>query len=215
MIARLCTQRGLWLSAEANGDLVAGPKDQGAATRFEEGKNILSANCTIEHLGINKLIVDAQQSGSDGLFGRKAAEVRASAPIPGQTRGVPLITLNEMPASTREAQVRANMNAQALAVSSFVVSVTYPGWLKPDGTLWSLTDAATVKSPMLFPTETGEMPDLMLWGYTYSQDAQNGTQTSVELVNRLAAGQRGRALDALKNDGFFTAPAPSQGESPA
>lgn len=213
MIARLCTQRGLWVRADANGDLVAGPKDQGAATRFEEGKNILSANCTIEHLGINQLVSNSQQPGSDSLFGRKAAEVQAKAPIPGEREGLPKKMLNETPASARELQVRANMSAQALAISSFSVNVVYPGWLKPDGTLWSLTDAATVKSPMLFPVEGGEMADLMVWSYVYTQDAQNGTQTSVELVNRLAAGQRGRALDALKDDGFFRAPDPAQAES--
>lgn len=213
MIARLCTQRGLWVRAEPNGDLVAGPKDAGVAVRFEEGKNILAANCTIKNIRIAELVSNSQQPGSDSLFGRNVSEVQATAPIPSAKDQLKKIILNEMPASTRELNLRTNMSAQALAASSFVVAITYPGWLKPDGTLWNLTDAVTVKSPMLFPTETGQMDDLMVWSYTYSQDGQGGTQTTVELVNRLAAGQRGRALDALEDDGFFSAPAPSSAEA--
>lgn len=210
LISRLCNQRGLWLRSEADGTLVAGARQGGERAQFAEGVNILTANCMIEMPGAAELITRAQQAGSDSLFGRKAAEVGAKATLSGGIPGLKSVLLAEMPLNEKEAQLRTDMQAQAIESSRLRVGLTYHGWLKPDGKLWSLTDYVTVKSPMLFPTKSGQM-ELRLWGYTYSQ-SEAGTTTTIELVNENAFNVR--AQNAKENDGWYNPGAtPAQPEA--
>lgn len=212
-ISRLCRQRGLWLWAEANGDLVAGAKSDsdGGGLVFTEGRNILSASCTISMPLAEAIKGNAQQPGSDSLFGRKAAHIGATSTlsdgIPGLTRSV----LAEMPLSQKELQLRTNMEAQAIEASRLQVSLAYQGWLNPAGNLWDLSEFVTVKSPMLFPTESGQL-DLKVWGYTYAQTPEGQTTASVDLRNKAAWNVQ--HPDATASDGFFGAnPTPAQPEA--
>jgi prophage tail gpP-like protein len=203
MIARLCNQRGLWLDADADGTLVANWKDDGSTATFVEGQNILSAECSIQMPAVYKVIADSQTPGSDSLFGKRAAEIQAtsnlSAGIPGLKRKI----LAEMPLDQQGAIARTNMEAQAIEASRLRVNLTYQGWRKPGtGKLWNLRDNVSIKSPMLFPTESGRM-ELKLWGYVYSQDAQGGTTTSIECVNRNAFAVR--SPDGNTDDGWYKA----------
>ncbi|MBP2494718.1 prophage tail gpP-like protein [Methylobacterium sp. PvP062] len=212
-ISRLCRQRGLWLWAEANGDLVAGSKtdSNGGGLVFSEGRNILSGNCTSEMSLADAIKGNAQQPGSDSLFGRKAAEISAQSKlsdgIPGLTRNV----LAEMPLSQKELQLRTNMEAQAIEASRLQVSLAYQGWLNPAGKLWDLSEFVTVESEILFPTETAKM-DLKVWGYAYTQTPEGQTTSMVELRNKAAWNVQ--HPDATTSDGFFGAnPTPAQPEA--
>lgn len=189
MISRLCRQRGVWLRADADGTIVGGTKAGGVPTFpdvFEEGVNILSANCAMEWLAASGYVATGQHPGSDNLFGRKAAEISAKTSLgegglPGLNRRV----LAEMPLSEKELKLRTEMEAQAIIASTLRVSLSYQGWLSPTGKLWSLTDYVTVKSPMLFPFQGGLM-NLRLWGYAYTQTPEGQTATAIELVNQQA-----------------------------
>jgi prophage tail gpP-like protein len=191
-LERLARQRGLWIQVQGDGSVVAGhPDDTGSLIfTFEEGRNILAARCVIDKPEIGEIIMNSQQPGSDSLFGRRVAEVAASAAVPEGGSGKRIV-LAEQPLSQRDAELRANLEAADLARRMMQVSITYKGWLKP-GTddLWSnLGVGVRVKSPMLFPTQGGEMP-LRLWGVTYTQDAETGTRTTLELVSEAAFQQR-------------------------
>ncbi|MFK5597944.1 phage baseplate assembly protein [Methylobacterium sp. HMF5984] len=199
LISRLCNMRGLWLRADADGTMVAGTKPDGTAATFVEGQNILAAACSIQMPAVSKTIYNSQQPGSDSLFGKKAAEIQAGSTLSGGIPGIVRKGLAEMPADAKGVQLRTNMDAQAIESSRLRVSLTYAGWLKPDGTLWSLTDKVSVKSPMLFPTESGQM-ELKLWGYVYSQN-EAGTTTTIELVNAGAFAIRNP--DAKADDGWY------------
>lgn len=203
LISRLASQRGCWLRADPDGTIVAGKKADGGAIKFEEGVNILSATCQIIMPSVARIIVTSQQPGSDSLFGKKASEVQAKSEMSGGPKGTAKKVLAEMPLSQKELQLRTNMEAQAIESSLLRVGITYQGWLNPAGRLWNLTDSVSVKSPMLFPTESGQM-DLKLWGYTYTQDAQGGTVTSIDLVNAKAFAIQ--YPDAAKTDGFYNQP---------
>ncbi|POR42691.1 hypothetical protein [Methylobacterium sp. V23] len=201
LISRLCNQRGLWISSEADGTMVAGADTKGGGVTFEEGVNILSANCSIAMPSVQEVIVNAQKPGSDSLFGRKAAEIQAKATMQGP-KGQVRKVLAEMPLNEKELKLRTNMEVQAIEASLVRVSITYQGWLRPGiGGLWELAhDYATIKSPMLFPTESGQMK-MKLWSYVYSQ-SEAGTTTTCEFVSEKAFEQK--AADATKNDGFIS-----------
>lgn len=205
LIERLCRQRGLWLRAEPNGDIIAGAKQGSSGPLFEEGRNILAANCTITMPSVASVVANSQMQGSDSLFGKKAAEIQAKTKIENGPPGTTRKMLAEMPLNQKEVQLRTNMEAAAINASMLRVQVTYQGWLRPDGQLWSLSDHVSVKSPSLFPVEGGQM-ELKLWGYAYNQAEGAGTTTTLELVNALAFQQKNP--NAQQSDGFYNAPAP-------
>ena len=72
LVARLCNQRGVWISSDAEGNLIGGQKKGGGSgdVTFTEGQNILSANCSIAMPSVNEVITNSQQPGSDSLFGK-------------------------------------------------------------------------------------------------------------------------------------------------
>lgn len=201
LIQRLCRQRGVWFHADANGDIVAGSKSSNGSSydSFEEGVNILSANCRTTWKAVSEVVATSQQSGSDSLFGRKAAEISAKAPLSGGIPGLTRKVLAEMPLAQKDLQLRTDMEVKAIIASQINISLTYQGWLSPTGKLWALTDFVQVKSPMLFPFQGGQM-NLRLWGYTYSQTPDGQTVTAIELVN-IAAFQQ-RTIDAQAGPTF-------------
>lgn len=186
---RLAKQRGLWLRSDADGTIIAGSKQGGTPVDFQEGRNILSANSHIKWSAAEAVVSRSQQPGSDSLFGKKASEISARSKLGRGISGNVIKVLAEMPLSQKELQLRTNMAAQQLESSLVRVSVVCQGWLKPgSGGLWDLSEKVTVKSPMLFPTESGQMT-LRVWGVTYTQDANGGTTTAIEMVNEAAFGQ--------------------------
>jgi prophage tail gpP-like protein len=211
-IRRLCRQRGLWMRTEPNGDVVAGKKDGGGAV-LEEGRNIAIGRCQITTPEAEEFVLRSQHAGSDSLFGKPVSEVSAKGKIEGGIKGKQII-VNEMPASQKELQLRADMQAQMFEASFLRVSVTHKGWLKPGSDeLWTLTEQVKVKSPMLFPIGNGEM-SLRVWSITNTQDGSGATSTSLELVNERTFSIK--SPDANQRDPFFMPKAsPSQPETPA
>jgi prophage tail gpP-like protein len=218
LISRLCNQRGMWLISDKNGDLVAvGEKAGGGNTvTFVEGQNILAANASISMPHVYEVIAGAQTSGSDTLFGKKAAEIQAKAEMSGGPEGHSRKILAEMPLTENEAKLRTDMEVKTIQASLFRVTITYAGWLKPGvGGLWDLGDVKqriTVKSPMLLPVEGGQM-EMVLWGYTYTQDANGGTTTTVELVDANAFAAKAK-LDSRESNFLSNGSSPAQPEQP-
>ena len=71
-------------------------------------------------------------------------------------------------------------------MDAFEATITVPGWLQDNGSLWiSLIEDApppiTIFSPMLFPSTGGQgpSPGLFVKGVKHLQDNQAGTRTEV------------------------------------
>ena len=202
-ISRGCRQRGLWLRADANGDFVAGARQGGKGAMFEQGVNILSANCSIDMPSVQEIVARSQVAGSDSLFGRQAAEISAKAQMSNGVPGLARKVLAEMPLGQKELQLRTNMEAQAIEADLLRVTLAYQGWLNPNGELWALSDFVSVRSGMLFPLADPQM-DLKLWAYTHGQTPEGQTTTAIELVNAKAFQQKNP--DGQASDGFYNQP---------
>lgn len=200
LISRLCMQRGVWLHAEADGTVVGSGGGTPTGITFEEGRNILAATCKIEMPEVDRIIANSQMTGSDSLFGQKASEIAAGAKTSGGIPGMERRILAEMPLDQKGAQLRANMEVQAIERSLLNVNLTYQGWLHPGGDLWGMREFVTVRSPMLFPVQGGQL-ELRLWGYTYMQTPEGQTTTSIDLVSRAAFAQQ--FPNAKETDQFF------------
>ncbi|GGC90274.1 hypothetical protein [Chelatococcus reniformis] len=185
-LSRLARRRGLWLSTEADGTIVAGePQASGSGALIEEGRNILAGQCSIQLPSVNEVIGRSQEPGSDSLFGKVPSERSARAQVSGGVDGKRIV-LAEGAASQKETQNRVNMEVAAIQAAAFRATITLQGWLKPYGSgLWELGDTVAVKSPTLFPTEGGEM-QLRVWSVTYKQSNEGGTTTDIEFVNDAA-----------------------------
>lgn len=200
-ISRLCRQRGLWIYSEANGDLIAGSKAAASTgLTYTEGRDILSASCNITMPIAAAVMGNAQQPGSDTLFGRKASEISATSKLSDGIPGLARKVLSEMPLSQKELQLRTNMESQAIEASRLQVSLSYQGWLNPAGKFWDLGEFVTVKSPMLFPTQSGQL-DLKLWGFTHEQTPKGETTTKIDLRN--VSAWNVAHPDGNTSDGFF------------
>lgn len=210
-ISRLCRQRGLWLRADPNGDVVAGAKPDGGNALFEEGINILSINCSMNWVAAQTVVAEGQVPGSDNLFGRKAAEIGAKSTIQGGDGSAKRRVLAEMPLSQREMQLRTDMEVMAIQASLLRVSLAYQGWLNPNGELWALTDFVSVKSPTHFAGVEGNKLDLKLWGVTYGQTPEGQTTTAIELVNKAAFAMKNP--DGQKANDFYNPSTPAQPEA--
>jgi prophage tail gpP-like protein len=172
----------------ADGTVTAGAPDKPSNVVLEEGVNIVAATSMISMMEVDETIARSQAQGSDSLFGRKAAEISAKGKMPDGIKGFKRIVLAEEPLTQKELNTRANMEMAAMNRAAVQVSVTHQGWLKPGGSsLWELKEKLTVKSPMLFPVEGGEM-ELYVFGMTYEQNGIQGTTTTLDLVNRAAFG---------------------------
>lgn len=205
LITRLAKQRGLRLSTEANGTLVGGPPDAGRSVGFAEGRNILSASCQIVMPHVAQIVGQSQKSGSDSLFGKQVSEVQATGAFGRGPEGLVQKFVAEMPLSPKELQTRTNMAMADLQSSMLRANIVYQGWLKPGSDdLWKLGEPVTVRSSMLFPTAKGDM-SLRVWSVTYSQDANAGTTTGIELVNEAAWSLQ--YPDARAPSSFYNQPA--------
>ncbi|KAA2236953.1 phage baseplate assembly protein [Salinarimonas soli] len=204
-IERLARQRGLWLAADEHGDIEAGNEVKESGVTLEEGRNILAASCYLEDPAAGTVVGRSQMQGSDGQSGKKVAQVSAKATIPGGNPTRKVIVLDETASNQRELQMRVDHEARKMLAEEIRVQVTHLGWFKP-GTedLWRLRELVTVKSPMLFPAGPGSLP-LVVSGVTYSQDAQGGTTTTLDLVNEAVFGRKNGPLDGT----YSRAPEPA------
>jgi prophage tail gpP-like protein len=190
-IGRLATWRNMHVVDDSNGSLVLtrGTVGGAAAAMLVEGQNIESMRL-VENFDalVDRAAITTQQSGNDQTYGTASSQVFASTNV-ANYKGPPrqALYVGEQPATQQEAQLRLNHVVQLLQMDSLEATVTVPGWLRDDGTLWiSLVgDAAptpvTIFSPMLFPSTGGQgpSPGLFVKGVKHIQDNQGGTRTEV------------------------------------
>jgi prophage tail gpP-like protein len=187
-LERLARQRGLALTDDAQGNMVAVDKftNAGGAARLVEGQNIIAARVTIQNLALNGPYADlSQATGNDERNGKKASQIRGEHP--GIDRFRPMEIVGEHPAiNQEEATARAKLEGGWRDGEEINAEVTTYGWQKPDGGLWEVGQPVYVWSPMA-------MLDMNLYAQsvTFTQDDGGGTLTSLGLVREsmLTGGQ--------------------------
>jgi hypothetical protein len=136
----------------------------------------------------DRLSVTTQRAGNDQNNGTASSQIFASTNVAnykGTSRQV--LFLGEQPATQQEAQLRLKHAVGLLNLDVLEATVTVPGWLRDDGSLWiSLVgDGAptpvTINSPMLFPSTGGQSPSpgLFIKGVKHIQDNQGGTRSEI------------------------------------
>lgn len=183
-INRLCNQRGLRITDDKNGNLVAGQYDTAAkaVAALQEGRNILRAVGVLDDENAWSTTGMIQQSpGNDQNFGTTRA-IAASVTNPGLTRPNRVrLVHGDMTGDAAQLATRTGFENDMTASTIVTASVTVVGWFKPDGELWKEGENVSVLSPMLFPMIDGNVT-LSVQSVTYAQDSNEGTTTTLELV---------------------------------
>ena len=190
-LERLCRFRNVFLTDDANGNLVAyraGGRPSPIAD-LEEGRNIKVASITMsDEQALSKIEVKGQRPGSDGAFGDDARDVAATALNGAVNRHRPLVFMAEMPGDKADMQMRADHELAENYVTMLQGTITVQGWQRDDGSLWieHVGQTITVRSPMIFPDDVMQ---LAIQGVTHKQD-EGGTQSILEMVlpGRLGGG---------------------------
>ena len=181
-ISRIANMRGLIISDDENGNVVAGQGDPTAASVAElvEGKNILRATAQLDNqTAFSKYQVAGQNTGDDSNWPPRDNSATVTNPNARPNRYK--LTMAENPGDAEDFAQRANFEMTHSQWTYVRCTVTVTGWKKPSGDLWKPTDNITISSPMLFPNESGSMT-LGVQSVTYAQDSQNGTTTTMECV---------------------------------
>jgi prophage tail gpP-like protein len=178
----IAAMRGLFLGDDENGNLVAGQGDPSAATVAELTEGVNIKRCTFKIDAQNTWFETqgtSQQTGTDQSWpprANSASAIDSSAPS-NRYR----LFIAEHPADSEELATRVNYDAARLAWQTVNVSVTVVGWFKPDGNLWKPAENVSIYSPMAFPNGTSAVPP-GIQAVVWTQDDQNGTETTLELV---------------------------------
>ena len=232
-INRLANQRGLLLTDDKDGNLVAGQADAStAAVSLVEGRNILRAVGVLDDENAWSTTGMIQQfPGTDQTWGTTRAAA-ATVQNPGLTRANRVrLVHGDMAGDPSQLATRTSFENMLTASTIVQASVTVVGWFKPSGDLWKEGDSVTVLSPMLFPMTTGAVK-LSVQSVTYAQDPGEGTTTTLELVQSAAArldhrpklfagparagpSRRGAGGSRHAREGLRRAPCPSIPTTPA
>ncbi len=182
-VSRIAAVRGLFLTDDENGNLVAGQGDPsaGSVAELREGGNIKRCTFLIDdQTAFSKWSGTSQQPGNDQNWPSRANS--ASVQNNDSTRqNRTKLFIAQHPMDADELATNVNHEVVRSSWQKFTLSVTVVGWFKPDGSLWKPTQNVSVYSPMAFPTQDGTYP-LAIQAVTWSQDSENGTETTLELV---------------------------------
>ena len=203
MLNRMCMMRGVSMVDDENGNLVVGRGDPSAAPVAElvEGRNIKSARGTLDNqTAWHRLDITGQNVGDDDNWPPR--DFTATLTNPNGRANITKLMVAEHPGDADEMQQRANIELARAYWAVVNVTVVVVGWKQPDGSLWRPTNNVLVRSPMLFPNETGSLP-LGIQAVEFAQDAQNGSTTTLSLV----------LPQALSTQGDLNAP-PAGGSDP-
>ena len=187
-IERLATSRNLFISDDVNGNLVL---SQGSPTptpsaQLVEGRNILRATGKLLDPSAciwNKFNGTSQTAATDSSYPTR--DNSATVLNPSIRSNLFGLFTAEQPMSAQELVGRVQHATMQALWPTVDVTITVPGWLRPDGKLWATApdDSAYVSvfSPMLFPDVDGPVT-LGIQGITFQQDSSSGTTTTLHLV---------------------------------
>lgn len=181
-VSRMAAMRGVFVTDDEQGNLVVGQGDPsaGAVAELTEGVNIKRCTFLIDdQTKFSKYEGTAQQPGNDQNWPPRANSAVATDDSARPNRYKLFVA--EHPADSDELATRVNHEAASSSWQEVRLTVTVVGWFKPDGSLWKPVENISVNSPMAFPNADGAYT-LGAQAVIFSQDDQNGTETTLELV---------------------------------
>ena len=181
VIERMARFRGLFLTDDADGNLVASQVNLATAcvAELEVGRNILRGSCKLDNQNAFSTVAGAgQQPGNDQVWPPRDVAASVSNPnaLPGRTKTI----VAEAPVDVEDLKERLNFEAANDIWTVVECSVTVVGWKMDDGDLWDPTANVSVYAPSFFPNESGGMT-LGIQACIYAQDDLGGTTTTLEL----------------------------------
>ncbi|HLH95002.1 MAG TPA: hypothetical protein VKW08_07780 [Xanthobacteraceae bacterium] len=215
-IERLARLRGLHITDDGNGNLIAEPYDptQALAGELVEGKNIVSARASIDgSRSFNIVNIVGQRPGDDHTNGDAARDVSATVTNPNVRAGRRSIIVMEEPGSPQDAAARANHEMAYNATDIVDCRCVMQGWQSAPGTLWDVGKRYTVKSPMLDLDRVLASREVI-----YSQ-SNAGSRTTIDLCteNALAFSTTPISANVLQGEpsyGQDTPSAPARPDQP-
>ena len=190
--SRIAAARNMFVTDDANGDLVAGQADPNATVcaTLVEGQNILRASWKLADpsaSSFNKLQGVSQAPGSDDAWPSRAYAATASyATARPNLYG---LYVAEHPSDAQELVTGVTHQAIRSLWPEIEVEVTVVGWLRPDGKLWAAapdgSGLVAVVSPLTFPNASGAAI-LGIQAVRFGQSSENGTTTTLTLRRQAA-----------------------------
>jgi prophage tail gpP-like protein len=177
-LENLSRVRGIAMGSDENGNYVfVGDHSTQPIATLLEGFNIKSMQCSI-NIDDNYVIYQAvgQKAASDSSGGAASQDMHAEWGGSGCRISI-LKTPAEQPVTQPELQDRAKQDAKWHEAAKVTVTAIVYGWLWAPGQLWRVGQSVWVKSPMCPLDEK-----MIIQRCTYTQDRQNGTQTTLDLV---------------------------------
>ena len=189
MLERLARARAVWIGDNASGDLVlfGGMQgEQGGGAALVEGENIQWARITIDDLElVQHGTVLSQGNGTDDVWGRDVSSPQAEFNMK-FNRYKPYKMQLERGASNskimQELQLRARYERNWRAGTYIIAEIGVQGWFKPNGGLWEATPVD--QQPVFVHSPMAMIDDMLaVKKVTWTQDNENGTMTTLELVD--------------------------------
>lgn len=178
---RLSKYRGVWLTDDAEGNMVAhGKPDQQSKSGLVEGQNILSASATILYPEDTSVEVIGQQKGDDNTTPdqNRGSAAKADTGKDGPKRAFHA----DIPVDADDAK-RAAETTQLVSLSKQTeIQIITQGWLTAGGKLPEIRDYVDIDSPAIPFKGKLQIAELM-----FSQD-QNGTRTAWTMRKYLSEG---------------------------
>jgi len=152
VIERLARMRGLHLTDDAKGNLIADAFDPKTASTGQliEGQNLVEARATIDgSRSFSMVNFMAQRPGNDQINGDAARDVSATLYNPNARATRRQIVIMEEPGSPQDAVNRANHEMSYNATDLVNCHAVVQGWQAAPGVLWNTGQNYNVKSAML------------------------------------------------------------------
>ncbi len=191
-ISRIAAARNLFITDDADGNLVAGQAAPNAtiSATLIEGQNILRASFKINDdsaSSFSKLQGVSQAPASDSAWPARAYSATAS--YSAARSNVYGLFIAEHADDAQGLVSGVTHQAMRSLWPVIEVEITVAGWLRPDGKLWAPapdgSGIVSVYSPLIFPNATG-MAILAIQAVRFEQSSENGTTTTLTLRRQSA-----------------------------
>ena len=192
VIARLARMRNLFLTDDAQGNVVASRATGagGSVAQLTEGQNFKSGTAVLRNDSIlSQYKLTGQNFGSDEHWGAAAAAVSASAAVSGAQPGTFKNVNMPMVGNSADAAMHLNRVIADDKSTAFDITITTKGWFTSDGNLWMalIGKPVTLISPTLLPAGF-DQSKIRIKGVTHKQNDATGTETELHLCNSEALG---------------------------
>lgn len=151
-----------------------------ANSELSQDVNIKGASISIDtserH---NEYKVIGQNSGTDELFGKNAAQPFGSALDSGITRHRPLTIVAESTIDIDKATTRAEWEAANRVANGMRINCVTESWLQQDESLWDINQIVRLRASYI-----GIDADLLISSVEQKQDNTGGTTTTFGLVRK-------------------------------